>query len=144
MTNRAETPALPYLRSLFADATLDEISARQLIEITEDEMDIAVIKGYCGAGKILMARYYFNPYTKYSSFKKGVGLLEEAIQADPTNAELRFLRLSIQNNAPSFLGYHKQAKQDKLFLYDNITALKDEELKAIISDYLNALKNQEE
>jgi hypothetical protein len=143
ITHRAETPSLPYLRSLFADATQDEVSARQLIEITENEVDAPVIKGYYGAGKILMARFYFNPYTKYSSFKKGVALLEEAILADPTNVELRFLRLSIQHNAPSFLGYHKHTEQDKLFLYSSISTLKDEELKLIIDSYLTTLQTQE-
>jgi len=135
----AETPALPYLRSLYADATRDEVSARKLMEATENELGIAIIKGYYGAGKILMARYHFNPYTKYHSFKKGVGLLEEAIHADPTNTELRFLRLSIQKNAPSFLGYHKHMAQDEAFLYSNLTLLHDEELKLIISQYLKTI-----
>ena len=71
-----------YLRNLYANATQNEEKAKQLIVATEDEMNNLVVKGYCGAAKILMAKYYFNPLSKYNSFCSGRGILEAAIRSD--------------------------------------------------------------
>ncbi len=37
----------------------------------------------------------------------------------PDNIEIRFIRLSVQKNAPSFLGYNKNIKEDQLFIENN-------------------------
>jgi hypothetical protein len=52
------------------------------------------------------------------------------------NAELRFLRLGIQNNAPSFLGYNDSIEPDKIFLINAEATLTDPELKKLILSYL--------
>ena len=43
-----------------------------------------------------------NPASKLKLFKQGHKLLEGAIAKDPENAEFRFLRLMIQENAPGY------------------------------------------
>src|SRR5665213_3756036 len=45
-----------------------------------------------------------SPITKLNLFKQGHKELEAAIKKEPDNAEFRFLRLIIQENAPGFLG----------------------------------------
>ncbi|MFT4092213.1 MAG: hypothetical protein QM640_01145 [Niabella sp.] len=52
------------------------------------------------------------PAKKLSFFKQGYKKLEEAIAADNNNAEYRFLRLMIQENAPKSLGYNKNIAED--------------------------------
>ena len=52
------------------------------------------------------------PGKKLSMFKEGSEKLEKAISNDSENAEYRFLRLMIQENAPSLLGYNDDIKTD--------------------------------
>ena len=49
---------------------------------------------------------------KLSVFKQGRKLLEACIKQDSTNAEYRFLRLMIQEQAPDFLNYHSKKDAD--------------------------------
>lgn len=125
------------LRALFGDASHEEMKARQLILKTENEKHNALAMGYYGAGKMLMAKFHINPITKWSSFNRGRDALETAIQSDCANPELRYLRLAIQQNAPHFLGYHQNIKEDQNFLTQCLPLLKDVELKELITDYLN-------
>lgn len=69
--------------------------------------------GYLGVAYTMMAQYAFNPATKLKLFNTGSGMLDMAIKQHPDDAELRFLRLTIQVNAPRFLGYNKEKKEDK-------------------------------
>jgi hypothetical protein len=73
-------------------------------------------------------------------FNAGKVQLEYAIIQEDENIELRFLRLSIQENLPSFLGYSSQIKADRSFLVDHLDQILDEDLKSKISTYLKTLK----
>ncbi len=68
--------------------------------------------GYRGLFKATYAQYVLMPTGKLSQFKKGKADLELAIKNEPNNIELRHIRLMIQANAPSFLGYNKEIDQD--------------------------------
>ena len=48
--------------------------------------------------------------------KKGTALLDEAIKEKPNTLELLFLRLTIQINLPSFIGYNDNKEDDKKFV----------------------------
>lgn len=87
-----------------------------------------------------MAKHYLNPISKLKTFNNGKKILESAIEKDKLNPELKFLRLSIQENSPSFLGYHNNIKEDKLFLIKCLPTITDDELKKIITSYLNHKK----
>jgi hypothetical protein len=75
-----------------------------------------VLLGYKASAKMMLAKYYWNPYTKYMSFVEGRDALEKLIANNVDNFELRYLRLIIQSNCPSFLGYSDQIKTDKEFV----------------------------
>jgi hypothetical protein len=71
---------------------------------------------------------------KISTFKDGRSRLEKEIKKSPTNGEFRFLRLMIQENAPSILNYADQKNEDKqaiLKAYNSFST----SLKKIIVDY---------
>ncbi|HET6244640.1 MAG: hypothetical protein H0V01_09060 [Bacteroidetes bacterium] len=72
--------------------------------------------GYRGMSEFISAKYAYNPYSKMNFFKKGKEYLEKSIQLDPKNPELRWLRFSVQSNAPSFLNYNSNLEEDKLIL----------------------------
>lgn len=76
---------------------------------------------------------------KLAFFKEGRNMLENAIKNDVTNAEFRFLRLIIQENAPSFLGYKDNLNEDSNFINQNLASL-SAEIRAAISDYVKNSK----
>lgn len=74
-----------------------------------------------GAGMYFMqARYAKNPITKWSRFKKGKKILENLIDENPKNMEMRYLRFLFQNKMPEFLGYHSNREEDFEFILQQI------------------------
>jgi len=114
---------ISYLRTLYSLGANSEAKAELLISKTENNTN-SIMMGYNGAGKILMAKHYYNPISKLSSFNEGKEILEKAIQGDLYNPELRYLRLTIQTNVPSFLGYSSNINEDKLYLTKKIKIYK--------------------
>jgi hypothetical protein len=49
--------------------------------------------------------------------------LEAAIKKDSLNAELRFLRLMIQENAPGMLGYKSDIEKDSAYIRKSFKTL---------------------
>jgi hypothetical protein len=76
---------------------------------------------------------------KLSLFKEGRIKLEEAIDLEGENAEFRFLRIIIQENAPGFLGYNDQLETDSKYVSNHISGL-DSEVKNAIRDYCKKSK----
>jgi hypothetical protein len=135
------TNLISSFRSLYKEAPFNEDKANELLQKAEKNMSLGhLYKGYFGAVKIISAQYAFNPYTKWTLFSEGKNILESAINADKNNIELRYLRLTIQMNAPFFLGYSSQISSDTEYLTKNASGIKDEELKAIINSYLLSIK----
>jgi hypothetical protein len=75
-----------------------------------------------------------SPITKLHLFKVGHKLLETAILQDPNNAEFRFLRLMIQENAPGILGYKSNEEKDSEFIRKSYKSLLPD-LQHVIADY---------
>jgi len=75
-----------------------------------------------------------SPITKLHLFKEGHKLLESAILQEPNNAEFRFLRLMIQENAPGILGYKNDEKKDSEFIRKSYKSLPND-LQHVIADY---------
>ena len=73
------------------------------------------------------------PAKKLAMFKQGYKKLEGAISKNPNNAEYRFLRLIVQENAPRSLGYYKNINQDGRFVKDNYKSLPGGTQQAVIS-----------
>jgi hypothetical protein len=66
-------------------------------------------------------------------------MLERAIQSDPQNIELRYLRLAIQTSIPAFLNYNKNIDSDKILLLGAIKSrlISDADLLKKIVHFLN-------
>ncbi len=73
-----------------------------------------------------------SPVTKLNLFKEGHKELEAAIKKEPANAEFRFLRLIIQENAPGFLGYKDNVEEDSEYIKKSYKSLPDEVQRAIV------------
>jgi hypothetical protein len=109
------------IRDLYEHAAINEDKAKQLLKLTENANETnAVLLGYQGAGYMTLANHSMLPTTKLAYFQKGKKILEMALKTAPNNLELHYIRLTIQLNIPSFLGYSNQIKLDKKILLQHI------------------------
>lgn len=69
-------------------------------------------KAYYAAMLFMKAKYVKFPLSKYNYFKKGKSALDQLIQQNKSNVELRYLRFVFQNELPDFLNYHNYIEED--------------------------------
>lgn len=104
------------VRTDFVRATQD-IDARSALVAdlrAESSLDETFTTAYLGAALTLLAECGMVPWTKYNRFTSGTQLLEQSILRAPDAAEFKYLRFIIQLNAPLFLGYDANLKNDYL------------------------------
>ena len=108
------------VRTSYSKAVLDKKLCKKMIEELELSKEKSVIAlAYLGAYQTIWANHVFNPLSKLATFKKGKNNIELAISKEPENVEIRYIRFSVQKNAPSFLGYNSHLKEDRDFLVKN-------------------------
>ena len=136
-----QTLDLHQIRGLYHRAAEVKQDALQLNHLMSQVNTSAapVLICYKGANEMIQAKYALNPITKLDQFNKGKELIKKAFSRDTLNLEMRFIRFSIQNNLPSFLGYRDNLDQDKRFLLNNTKASNDPELQEMIFNYLSGL-----
>jgi hypothetical protein len=85
-------------------------------------------------GTLLMkkASLISNPEKKLNLFKNGRKKLELAIHKDSLNAEFRFLRMMIQEHAPSILEYAGDLQRDKEYIRKNFSTLPASTQQAVL------------
>lgn len=69
-------------------------------------------KAYYAAMFFMKAKYVKFPLSKYNYFKKGKAALDQLIQENKLNVELRYLRFVFQNELPDFLNYNSNVDED--------------------------------
>lgn len=99
------------LRTFFHQQEISEDQLKEVMARSINNTD-AVSIAYMGMCQTMMAQYAFLPTTKLEYFNNGKQAIEEAISTDRSNAELRYIRLLVQLNAPWFLGYNKDISED--------------------------------
>lgn len=75
-------------------------------------------KAYRGVALAMYADIADGVYAKLDYFNRGKDLLEASILEQPQNAEIRFLRLTVQAEAPFMLGYSSSIEQDVDLVYN--------------------------
>lgn len=111
---------------------------KMIFELEKTKNNSAAHLAYLGGAQTVWANHVVNPISKLNTFNKGKKNIESAIAKEPENVELRFIRLSIQKNAPSFLGYKSNVKEDtelikKKYQQVNSTILK-KNIEALLKD----------
>ena len=110
-----------------------------------DKTDISknnLLLGYKGAVELGMARHHPNPFKKMGYFGDGKEWLEKSISIDPESIELRFLRLTIQTNLPTFLGYSDEKEKDKAFVLNHIEDAPSAEFKKRARNFIKHAEEQ--
>jgi hypothetical protein len=106
----------------------EEIAAGDL----KEKITINAYKAVC---KMMMAQYVLNPISKYGWFNEGKEMLEQSIKMN-RNVENIHLRLLVQMNAPSFLGYASDLEKDVQYIKKNLekSSVSEETKKMILNN----------
>jgi hypothetical protein len=100
----------------------------------------ALLTCYLGVVEALKAKHAWNPYYKVKYLNDSQKTLQQAVNADPDNMEIRFMRFSIEHNVPGFLGYNKHLVADRETMIKQLTrkhyATADHEVVTTIVKFL--------
>ena len=140
LVSLAQVRSLKEIRQLFLQAGKNSEAANAFKNALEwvGEQNDATFIGYKGMSVLMLCNYSINPFTKMKYFIQGKELLESAIEKDIKNVELRFLRYTVQDNVPVFLGYNSKLKEDKAMVKKALTEKKElleHDLFKMIMDY---------
>ncbi|MCB0803172.1 MAG: hypothetical protein KDB74_08735 [Flavobacteriales bacterium] len=126
------------LRNQFYAASEEKIDLNHFASFIDElkDSDNPTIQAYRAMLYMLQAKESWNPIKKFSHFNQGKNLLDKLISENQNNIELRFLRLCIQINLPSFLNYDNK-DIDTMYLLKNLSKLKDQDLLNRINIFLN-------
>lgn len=131
-------PSLTEIRKLYMTASTTESVAKEmaakLMDITKEDNN-KVLVAYKGASIIILSKLEKKVGDKSKKFKEGAALLEYAVTAEPNSAEIRMIRLSIQENVPKVVNYRGNKKEDKKFLLDHYKE-QTGALKAYIGEFI--------
>jgi hypothetical protein len=130
-------PNIEVLRKDYHKLNTDSAACATLYKkVNTSVSDDFLFNGYKGAITASMANHATSKAEKIKLFNNGKKLLEQSINADSSNIELRFLRLTIQANCPKALGYNKQITSDKKYIVTNFESIKPGSLKPKMAEYL--------
>ncbi|HEY0772227.1 MAG TPA: hypothetical protein VGD31_18025 [Sphingobacteriaceae bacterium] len=134
----AQAADVAELRKLYYRANDSRKVADEFFEVMKGIKNTSepILLGYKAMAHLMQAKFQFNPYSKMSNFTKGKDLLNIAINKDPGNIELRFMRFCAQANAPGFLGYKTHINEDKAIVLKKWKKCTDKDLKARIKNYM--------
>ena len=134
------SPDLKKMRVHFVLMSKQEASVVAIKEIalTSKDVPVNLKRAYYAAAEMTSAQYKINPASKIRVFNSGKKILEEVFLSDTSDLEVRYIRYTIQKNAPAFLGYNKSIVSDKFFLIKHLSANRsiDPQLFSFVYAYL--------
>ena len=75
---------------------------------------------YYASAIMKQAEYVSSPLKKLKYFKQGKAMLEKHITEHPNDLEARYVRILVQKNVPSILGYSNNIPSDTRFIKSRI------------------------
>lgn len=117
------------MRNLFPLISKSESSAVALLNIANKIKAIpqSLNNAYKAAAQMALAKYKLNPFSKLSEFNEAKKKLNDCVNKDSLNIEIRYIRLAIQEHAPVILNYNNNINQDKKYIIQNIHSLKQKD-----------------
>ncbi|MFN8166268.1 MAG: hypothetical protein U0X76_08895 [Bacteroidia bacterium] len=137
----------PEIRVRFQSACTNETQLLSLLaELESQKSPEPVISAYIGALKATKARFCSLPWKKYSHCKAGLIHLNQAVNCDPGNIEIRYLRMLIEFNIPKVADLSGDLENDKKTILLHFDTERDLNLKKTIASFLvtNNLTTAEE
>ena len=108
------------VRNTYKLAVDQSAKADELVKITSNHGNNAVLMAYYGTGKALQAKHGWNPASRFSLAREAVNILNKAVAASPQNLEVRFLRFSFESRAPGMLGLTLHTADDKAWIMSHL------------------------
>jgi len=133
-----KSQSLSELRTYLQKGETSEEVSKNLINKSKyayETTNKPIYEAFYAVGNFFMAKYAGNPISKYSYFKKGKKLLEDAVKKEPNNVEIRLMRYISQEKTPKLLGYNENMKTDKEFIMKNYKNCGDDNLINFIKKY---------
>lgn len=101
------------------DGALNLYKSLEKYDLTKDP----VLLAYRGAASAASAGLVGGVRKKLEYFNRGRSELEKAVSLKHLDAEIRFLRLATQLNAPGFLGYTSDIRNDKAIIINTLNSV---------------------
>ncbi|MBZ4035837.1 hypothetical protein K6T82_13740 [Flavobacterium sp. 17A] len=135
--NFASTPDLASIRKIYPDVAKSEANAKEFVAKLAgvSHNDDKIIVAYKAASILVDSKFEKKIGEKIERFKEGAKLLEATIKSDPSNIEMRMIRLSVQEDVPGITGYKKNIKEDKKFIATYYSA-QGAALKEYLKDFV--------
>lgn len=113
-------PAL--LRRHYELAAADKAAGEKFYQLlAEYHAQDALVLGYKAAAQAIRARDA-SMFNKLTYVQDAARTFAQAVALAPENAEIRFLRFSVESNLPAFLGLSTHVDEDKAFLLSSALA----------------------
>jgi len=110
---KADEPNLKSIRKQLREAINDSKTTDSLYKsLSSIKNRTGIIDGFIAGVQALKAKHAWNPYSKIKYLKNCEKTFEQAIEVDPHNIEIRFMRFSVEDSVPGFLGYNKNIATD--------------------------------
>lgn len=122
MLSLAFTKATPLesARGLFPKLDQGKNYVDSLINISSKHTSNPVMLAYHGAAQTARASYLYNPYSQYTTAKKGLETMNKSVSKASSNLEVRFVRYSVELNIPAIMPFTDHTKEDKKFILTNL------------------------
>lgn len=131
-------PNLETYRSNYSKAATSKTVCEQMMATLKNTTTLSSIeRAYLGRFQTIYAKHVINPINKLKTFKQGKKNIEEAVEKAPDQIEIRFIRLSVQKNAPVFLGYKSNINEDRAFIRKNIDKVNSTTLRNTMEQLMN-------
>lgn len=127
---------LPEVREQYFSASKSKENAEKFYTLmSKCNKENKVFLAYKGAATALKSKFTADKKLKKSLFVDGIAMVENAVKSESNNAEIRLIRLSIQENTPKILKYKSNIEEDKtliLTVFDKQNASLKEYIKLYI------------
>lgn len=110
------------LRHHYERAAADKAAGEAFYQLLADyHAQDALVLGYKAAAQAIRARDA-SMFNKLTYVQDAARTFAQAVALAPDNAEIRFLRFSVESNLPAFLGLSQHVDEDKAFLLSSALA----------------------
>lgn len=140
--SKGQSIAIDDIRKDYASAVNNQNTCEKWYARFQKESNLsAKLKAYKGAIAITLARFVAVA-KKTPLVMQGKKLIEDAINQDKNDVEIRFIRYGIQIHLPAALAYNKNKTEDRLFINAHLNQFPNEAMKAAVIKFLEETKSK--
>ncbi len=137
MATSISAQSLNEIRSEFHAVVLNPDDSRDFHNFLKDiENPTSTVKAYQAVSEALLAQVVWNPFNKLKQVVKYDKQIEAAVEEDPQNIEIRFLRLAIEYNLPSFLGMSTHMEEDVAMIVSDLSSVSEMKVNPMFGQYI--------